>query len=94
MLIWRHYIIAQSVSGFLPCLDPLSTRQDVEGGVVHAKDGYKIPGTWQLCYAQLLVELKLQFKSSWLFFENAKCYFSLFLWMTLALNEITYFSQT
>lgn len=75
MLIWRHYIISQSVSGFLPCLELLSTRLDVEGGVVHVKDGYKIPGTWQLCYAPLLVELKLQFKSSWLFFEYAISFF-------------------
>lgn len=49
MLIWRHYIISQSVSGFLPHLDPLSTRQDVEGGVAHAKDGDGTLGTWQFC---------------------------------------------
>lgn len=63
------------MSGFLPLLDLLSTRQDVEGGVVHIKDGDGILGTWQLCYAQFLVELKLEFKSSWLFFENAISFF-------------------
>lgn len=76
-MIWRHYIISQSVSGFLPHLDPLSTRQDVEEGVAHVKDGDGTLGTWQFCYAQLLVELKLEFKSSWLFFENSISFFFL-----------------
>lgn len=76
-MIWRHYIISQSVSGFLPHLDPLSTRQDVEEGVAHVKDGDGTLGTWQFCHAQLLVELKLEFKSSWLFFENSISFFFL-----------------